>query len=300
MTSHYDALTHKPGLMQTLKSYYELTKPKVVAMLMVTALVGMVLSTHEKIPLSLLFWTSIGLTLAMAGAAAINHVADQHADRVMNRTRKRPLVVGSIPPHKALAFAISLCVLSVIILETFVNHLTTLLTLGGMVGYALIYTLYLKRATPQNIVIGGLSGALPPLLGWTAVTNEIHPHALLLVLIIFVWTPPHFWALAIHRKEDYAKADIPMLPVTHGIEFTKTQIILYCVILLLTSFLPYLSGMSGWIYLLASTISGLIFLAYGIALKYKPQPGLAMKTFGFSIAYLLIVFPALILDHYLL
>jgi len=280
------------------RAYYELTKPKVVIMLLITAVVGMYLSMPGALPLFKVFWATLGLGLAMAGAAAINHVADQHADKQMNRTRKRPLVTGSIPPGKALVFAISLCVGSVVILVTFINALTAWLTLGGMVGYALVYTLYLKRATPQNIVIGGLSGAIPPLLGWTAMTNEVHPHALLLVIIIFIWTPPHFWALAIHRRDDYAKAGIPMLPVTHGIEFTKTQILLYTIILLLASLLPYLSGMSGWLYLLCAVGSGLGFMGYAIKLKYADSEGLAMKTFGFSIIYLLIVFPGLLIDHY--
>ena len=289
----------KPSIKTTLAAYYELTKPKVVAMLLITALAGMHLATDQSIPLMTLIWATLGLGLGMGGAAAINHLADQHADAKMQRTHKRPLVVGSIPPKNAIIFAISLCLGSVIILEVFINRLTAMLTISGMVGYALIYTLYLKRATPQNIVIGGLSGAIPPLLGWTAITNEIHPYALLLVLLIFVWTPPHFWALAIHRRDDYAKAGVPMLPVTHGIEFTKTQILLYTIILFLASLLPYLSGMSGWIYLTAAIASGLGFLYYAVKLKYFPTDGLAMKTFGYSILYLLILFPALLLDKYL-
>ncbi len=285
------------NLVPNFSAYLELTKPKVVAMLMVTALAGMHLATDESIELSLLLWSTLGLTLGMAGAAAINHLADQKADAKMHRTRQRPLVQGQVSQTNALIFALCLCGASVFILNTYVNRLTCILTIGGMAGYALIYTLYLKRATPQNIVIGGLSGALPPLLGWTAMTNEVHPHALLLVLLIFVWTPPHFWALAIHRRDDYAKANVPMLPVTHGIEFTKTQIILYCVILLLASFLPYLSGMSGLFYLIVATFSGLVFLGYALKLKFNPTPQLAMKTFGFSIVYLLLVFPALLIDH---
>ena len=287
----------KNSFKHTFHAYLELTKPKVVAMLMVTALAGMHLATDASIPLPLLLWSTLGLTLGMSGAAAINHLADQRADAKMHRTRNRPLVQGNVSTRNALIFAIGLCLSSIVILDTFVNRLTCVLTIGGMAGYALIYTMYLKRATPQNIVIGGLSGALPPLLGWTSITNEVHPHALLLVLLIFVWTPPHFWALAIHRRDDYAKADVPMLPVTHGIEFTKTQIILYCVMLLVTSFLPYLSGMSGFLYLSVATVSGLIFLGYAVKLKYKPTPKLAMQTFGFSIVYLLLVFPALLIDH---
>lgn len=289
-------ITKPLSLKDTAFAYIELTKPKVVAMLMVTALAGMHLSTTDPISLSLLFWSSIGLTLGMAGAAAINHLADQRADAKMNRTIQRPLVQGHISQRNALIFAIFLCVSSVVVLEVFVNRLTALLTIGGMAGYALIYTMYLKRATPQNIVIGGLSGALPPLLGWTAITNEVHPHALLLVLLIFVWTPPHFWALAIHRRDDYAKAGVPMLPVTHGIDFTKTQILLYTIILLLASFLPFLSGMSGLFYLAVATLSGLGFIGYALKLKFQPTPRLAMQTFGFSIVYLLLVFPALLID----
>lgn len=297
-SSHPDCkeVTPSTSLKDSALAYLELTKPKVVAMLMVTALAGMHLATTEPLSLGLLLWSSIGLTLGMAGAAAINHLADQRADAKMNRTRQRPLVQGSITQQNALIFAITLCLSSVIILDLFVNRLTALLTIGGMAGYALIYTMYLKRATPQNIVIGGLSGALPPLLGWTAVTNEVHPHALLLVLLIFVWTPPHFWALAIHRRDDYAKAGVPMLPVTHGIEFTKTQILLYTIILLLASFLPFLSGMSGLFYLVVATLSGLGFIGYALKLKLRPTPQLAMQTFGFSIVYLLLVFPALLID----
>jgi protoheme IX farnesyltransferase len=215
----------------------------------------------------------------------------------MNRTKQRPLVQGAVSTKNALIFAIALCLGSIVILDTFVNRLTCILTIGGMAGYALIYTLYLKRATPQNIVIGGLSGALPPLLGWTAITNEVHPHGLLLVLLIFIWTPPHFWALAIHRRDDYAKAGVPMLPVTHGIEFTKTQILLYTILLLLTSFLPYLSGMSGLFYLTVATLSGLGFMGYAVLLKFRPNKKLAMQTFWFSIVYLLLVFPALLIDR---
>jgi len=290
-------ITPDKAIKNTVAAYLELTKPKVVAMLMVTALVGMLLATEQPIPLPLLLWSCLGLTLGMAGAATINHLADQRADAKMKRTAQRPLVQGHISTKNALIFAVGLCLSSVVILDIFVNRLTCILTIGGMAGYALIYTLYLKRATPQNIVIGGLSGALPPLLGWTSITNEVHPHALLLVLLIFVWTPPHFWALAIHRRDDYAKAGVPMLPVTHGIEFTKTQILLYTILLLLTSFLPYLSGMSGLFYLIIAIVSGLGFIGYAVKLKFDPTPKLAMQTFGFSIVYLLLVFPALLIDH---
>ncbi len=281
------------------RDYYNLCKPKVVLLLLITALVGMYLATHESIPLSLVFWSMVGMGLAMSGAAAINHIVDYKIDSVMNRTKNRPIAKGRISTISALTFAFTLCVLSVLILDTYVNRLTTLLTMGGFVGYAIIYTLFLKRATPQNIVIGGLAGAIPPLLGWTAVSGELHPHAFLLVLIIYVWTPPHFWALAIHRKEEYSKAGIPMLPVTHGTEYTKTQVLLYTLLLIIASWLPFLTGMSGWLYMLCATLLGSIFLFYSIKLKWFCENGTAMKTFAYSIAYLFLLFIGLLADHWL-
>lgn len=282
------------------RAYWELTKPGVVALLMVTAVIGMFLSTPGMVPLRVLVLGSLGLALAMMSSAVINQVMDQRIDAIMARTRQRPLVQGRVHTGAALFFAGLLCVLSLGILTFFINPLTAVLTFFGVIGYAVIYTLWLKRATPQNIVIGGLAGAIPPLLGWTAVTNEVHPHALLLVLIIFAWTPPHFWALAIHRRDDYAKADIPMLPVTHGLEFTKTAVLLYTVILLLTGLLPYLTGMSGLIYLAGSTLLGLVFLVYAIRLKFQSDPRIPMKTFGYSITYLFLLFLFLLVDHYFL
>ena len=280
------------------RDYLELTKPKVVVVLMLTAVIGMFLSTPGWVPLSVLIFGSLGMAMAMGASAVVNHVMDQRIDALMERTLNRPVVSGKIDSKKALIFAALLSIASMLILDIFTNRLTAVLTFFGIVGYAFIYTMYLKRATPQNIVIGGLAGALPPLLGWTAVTNEIHPHALLLVLIIFVWTPPHFWALAIHRRDDYAKAEIPMLPVTHGIPFTKTSILLYTILLLITTLLPYLTGMSGKLYLSGALVLGIWFLFYAIKLKYRPLASTAMKTFGFSIVYLMLLFLILLVDHY--
>ncbi len=280
------------------RAYWDLTKPGVVALLMVTAVIGMFLATPELPPLRVLVLGSLGMALAMMASAAVNQIMDQRIDAIMARTHQRPLVQGRVDTRAALVFAAVLAALSMTILVVFINVLTAVLTFVGLIGYAFIYTLWLKRATPQNIVIGGLAGAIPPLLGWTAVTGEVHPHALLLVLIIFAWTPPHFWALAIHRREEYAKADIPMLPVTHGLEFTKTSVLLYTVILLLTALLPYLTGMSDLIYLVGSSVLGLIFLAYAIRLKFRDDPKVPMKTFGYSITYLFLLFILLLVDHY--
>jgi len=280
------------------RDYLELTKPKVVVVLMLTAVIGMFLSTPGWVPLKVLIFGSLGMAMAMGASAVVNHVMDQRIDALMERTLNRPVVSGKIDRKKALLFAAFLSIASMVILDIFTNRLTAVLTFFGIVGYAFIYTMYLKRATPQNIVIGGLAGAIPPLLGWTAVTNEVHPHALLLVLIIFVWTPPHFWALAIHRRDDYAKAEIPMLPVTHGIPFTKTSILLYTILLLITTLLPYLTGMSGKLYLSGAIVLGIWFLVYAIKLKYRPLAGTAMKTFGFSIVYLMLLFIILLVDHY--
>lgn len=280
------------------RDYLELTKPKVVALLMLTAIVGMHLATPGYVPITTLLLGSLGLAMAMGGAAGINHVIDQRADSVMRRTQNRPVATGRIPPQKALLFAATLCLSSFIILDVFINRLTAVLTMLGAVGYACIYTIYLKRTTPQNIVIGGLAGAIPPLLGWTAVTNDLHPYAWLLVLIVFVWTPPHFWALAIHRRDDYAKADIPMLPVTHGIDFTKTQVLLYTVLLSMVALLPYLTGMSGWVYLLSACALNAVFLYYALRLKYETGTQYAMPTFAYSIIYLFALFIALLIDHY--
>lgn len=282
------------------RAYWELTKPGVVALLMVTAVIGMFLATPGMVPWRVLILGSLGMALAMMASAVINQIMDQRIDAIMARTHKRPLVQGRVNTRAALVFAAVLGLASLVILDVFINRLTAVLTFFGIIGYAFIYTLWLKRATPQNIVIGGLAGAIPPLLGWTAVTGEVHPHALLLVLIIFAWTPPHFWALAIHRRDEYAKADIPMLPVTHGLEFTKTAVLLYTVILFVIALLPYLTGMSGLIYLAGSTVLSAIFLVYAVRLKFRNDPKVPMKTFGFSITYLFLLFFVLLLDHYFL
>lgn len=287
----------------TWRDYYEMTKPKVVYLLVFTAIVGMFLANDTEIswlpPWSALIFGTLGIGLASGAAAVVNHVVDARIDTIMARTMQRPVAQGRVEPKKAVIFATVLAVAAMAMLWFLVNPLTAILTLGGLVGYAFIYTMFLKRATPQNIVIGGLSGAIPPLLGWTAVTASADPHAWLLVLIIFTWTPPHFWALSIHRIEDYAKAEIPMLPVTHGEEFTKTSILLYCILLILSTLLPYLTHMSGIIYLIGALILGFWFLYYCVVLKYREREGVAMKTFGVSIGYLTFLFLVLLLDHYL-
>lgn len=280
------------------QDYYEMTKPNVVLLLLLTALVGMCLAVEGWPNLQHLVFGLLGIGMLSSSAAVVNHVVDRKIDRQMARTFNRPLPKGKVSPKKALAFAAILGLVGYIILELFVNRLTALLTLASLVGYAFIYTMYLKRATPQNIVIGGLAGAAPPLLGWTAMTGEIHEHALLLVLIIFIWTPPHFWALAVHRVKDYAKADIPMLPVTHGVEFTKTSILLYTVLLTVICLMPYLVGMTGIIYLLGVTALNSIFLYYAWKLKFAATDKTAMQTFKFSILHLMLLFVVLLIDHY--
>jgi len=283
----------------TWRDYYEMTKPRVVMLLLLTALVGMCLATETWIDPQILFFGMLGIGLLSSSAAVINHVVDHKIDSLMARTFNRPVATGKVSPKRALVFAFVIGTIGFVLLALFVNMLTAWLTLASLVGYAFIYTSYLKRATPQNIVIGGLAGAAPPLLGWTAVTGDIHAHALLLVLIVFTWTPPHFWALAIHREKDYAKAEIPMLPVTHGIDFTKTCVLLYTVLLCLVCFLPYLVDMSGLIYLLGSTILNAGFMYYAIKLKYNPTETTAMDTFKYSILHLMILFVVLLADHYI-
>jgi len=284
----------------TWRDYYEITKPRVVALLVLTALVGMCLSVPGVIPWQLLIPAMLGIGMLSSAAAAINHIVDQRIDSVMARTHKRPLPNGRISQNSAIAFAAGLALLGFFMLYVLVNPLTAWLTLSGLVGYGFVYTMYLKRATPQNITIGGLAGAIPPLLGWTAMTNEVHPHALLLVLLIFTWTPPHFWALAIHRKNDYAKVNIPMLPVTHGVSFTKTQILLYTILLFVVGLLPYLVGMSNWLYLLGAVTLNLAFFMYAWKLKFNADENTAMDTFKFSIIHLMVLFVVLLVDHYLL
>jgi protoheme IX farnesyltransferase len=287
------------NLWSTCQDYYELTKPKVVLLLLLTALVGMCLASDSWISWQILTAGLIGIGFLSSAAAVVNHVVDRKIDGKMARTFNRPVAKGKVTPQKALIFAAVLTIVGYAILELWVNRLTAVLTLAGLLGYAVVYTMYLKRATPQNIVIGGLAGAIPPLLGWTAVTGEIHAHALLLVLIVFTWTPPHFWALAIHREKDYAKAKVPMLPVTHGIEFTKTSILLYTVLLCVVCLLPYLVGMSGLIYLIGSTLLNAGFLYYAWKLKFTSTEQTAMETFKFSIIHLMVLFVVLLVDHYM-
>lgn len=287
-----------PRFLVNWRAYYDITKPKVVALLVLTALVGMSLSVPDGLPWQLLIPAMLGIALLSSSAAAINHIVDEKIDALMGRTHKRPLPEGKISVNNAVIFATSIAVLGFVILYSLVNPLTAFLTLAGLVGYSFVYTLYLKRATPQNITIGGLAGAIPPLLGWTAMTNEIAPNALLLVLIIFTWTPPHFWALAIHRKNDYAKVNIPMLPVTHGVSFTKTQILLYTVLLFIVCLLPYLVGMSNWLYLIGACILNLVFFGYAWQLKFHAKADTAMATFKFSIIHLMALFILLLVDHY--
>jgi len=284
------------------RDYLELCKPKVVALLLLTAVIGMFMATPGMVPFDILVFGTLGIGMASAAAAVVNHVVDRRIDAIMHRTGNRPLPKGNVTPMQAITFASVMSISSMAMLYFLVNPITAWLTLSGLVGYAFIYTMYLKRATPQNIVIGGISGAIPPLLGWTAVTGlngEIPAHALLLVLIIYTWTPPHFWALAIHRRDDYAKANIPMLPVTHGIPFTKTCIMLYTILLIITTVLPWLVGMSGLVYLAGALILGGMFLRLTIMLKFGDEKKLAMKTFGFSITYLMLLFLVMLVDHYL-
>ena len=286
--------------MTLLKSYYELCKPNVVYMMLICAFVGMLLAEESVESFGYLLVALTGIAFCAASAAAINQVIDRKTDASMTRTDQRPLPQGELSATHASIFALIIGVFGATILFLYVNTLTMALTLASLIGYAFIYTVYLKRATPQNIVIGGLAGAAPPLLGWASVTNSIDPYALLLVLIIFVWTPPHFWALAIYRRDEYAKESIPMLPVTHGVVFTKLQIVLYTIILYVVSLLPYVVLMSGEIYLFSALILSSIFLYYSINLYYSSDIEDAMKTFQFSIYYIFLIFLALLIDHFII
>lgn len=281
------------------RDYYALTKPGVVKLLVFTAIVGMFLAAPGMVPWETLLFASLGIGLSAASGAAVNHVLDQRLDAKMARTRDRPLPMGRISEKDALAFAISLGVVGIAILVLLVNPLTAALTFMSLIGYAVVYTVYLKRATPQNIVIGGAAGASPPVLGWAAVTNEVSGYALLLFLIIFTWTPPHFWALAVARKDDYAKAGVPMLPVTHGPEVTKSFVLYYSILLLIVTLLPYLTGMTGVLYLFGAVLLGAGFIYYAIQLKYGHDESVAMKTFAYSISYLMALFSFLLVDHYI-
>ncbi len=293
--------------------YWQLTKPRVLALIVFTAVIGMFLATPTFPGWRPLLLGSLGIWLAAASAAAINHLLDQRIDALMARTKHRPLPTGSLTPTQVLVFAMTLGVLSMLVLALFVNSLTAALTFASLIGYAVVYTGYLKRATPQNIVIGGIAGAAPPLLGWAAVKGwpegvsfkalfdapyDYH-HALLLVLIIFVWTPPHFWALAIFRRDDYAKAMIPMLPVTHGVVYTRWQILFYTLLLIAATLLPFASGMSGLFYLGGALVLGGVFLYYAVRLFNPPDPTFPMRVFNYSIIYLMALFAFLLVDHYL-
>lgn len=280
------------------RDYLELCKPNVVALMLLTSLIGMLLATDQTVPITVLIFGNLGIALCAGSAAAVNHIVDRHVDDKMARTLNRPLAQGRLKTENAVIFALITGMLGMAVLLVFTNVLTAWLTLASLVGYAFVYTMFLKRATPQNIVIGGLAGAAPPLLGWTAVTGEVHHNALLLVLIIFAWTPPHFWALAVHRKDEYAKAKIPMLPVTHGEYYTKINILLYTLLLIVVTTMPYLTGMFGWLYLVSSLLLGLGFLYWAIVMLRSKGGNSGMKTFQYSIVYLMVLFAVMLVDHY--
>lgn len=286
------------------RQYWSLTKPRVVALIVFTAAIGMFLAVPGLPPLRQAVLGFVGIWLAASSAAAINQILDSRIDAQMARTNWRPIVVGQVTPRQAMVFALLLAIASMAILLAWVNTITAVLTFASLIGYAVVYTRYLKRATPQNIVIGGIAGAAPPLLGWAAVTGMQQPwdwaHALLLVLIIFVWTPPHFWALAIFRREDYARALVPMLPVTHGVAYTRWQILLYTVLLFVATLLPFVVGMSGWFYLGGALVLGAMFLWYAWRLLDPPDEFFAMRVFNYSVVYLMALFAFLLVDHWLL
>lgn len=283
----------------TWRDYKELTKPNVVLLMILTSAIGMFMAVPGMVPLDILVLGNLGIALCAGAAAAVNHLVDQRVDQKMSRTHNRPIAQGRVSNMQAALFATAMGSLGMYILIFRINPLTAWLTFASLVGYAFVYTMFLKRATPQNIVIGGLAGAMPPLLGWTAVTGEIHGHALLLVLIIFAWTPPHFWALAIHRREEYALVAIPMLPVTHGVAFTKLHILLYTILMFLITLLPFATHMSGPLYLLGAVVLGGGFLYWAIALMRGKNPNAPMETFKYSIVYLMSLFVIMLVDHYL-
>jgi protoheme IX farnesyltransferase len=281
------------------RNYFDLCKPKVVALLLLTSIVGVVLASPPgEISLFILVISTLGIGFAAAAGAVINQVVEHENDAKMARTEGRPLPQGKVTQQNAFIFAVMLAVVSVFILTAWINVLTAVLTFASMIGYAVVYTMYLKKATPQNIVIGGLAGATPPLLGWTSVTNSIDPHGLLLVLIIYTWTPPHFWALAIHRRDDYARVNLPMLPVTHGVEFTKFSIVAYTILMILATVFPYLIRMFGLIYLVCALVLGAYFLYMVLHLMFAEKEKTAIKTFVYSINYLMLLFIAMVVDHY--
>jgi len=280
------------------RDYYQLCKPNVVLLMILTSVIGMLLASPNMISWDILIIGNLGIALCASAAAAVNHLVDRHIDVKMARTSNRPVAKGRVEPRNAAIFALVLGAFGLWLLIEFINELTAWLTLASLLGYAVVYTLYLKRASPQNIVIGGIAGAAPPLLGWTAVTNSVDGHALLLVLIIFAWTPPHFWALAVHRKDDYAKADIPMLPVTHGVRYTKVHIFLYTIILLVVTILPYITGMFNWFYVLGAVVLGAGFIYWALVMLLTERPNAAMDTFKYSIVYLMALFIIMLIDHY--
>jgi protoheme IX farnesyltransferase len=285
----------------TWRDYYELGKPRVVALIVFTAVVGMFLAVPGLPPVAALAWGTLGIGLAATSAAAINQVVDRRFDEQMARTMGRPIPTGAVTAVQALVYAAAVGVVSMLVLWLLVNPLTAVLTFASLIGYAFLYTVWLKHVTPQNIVIGGAAGAAPPVLGWTAVTGSVDPHALLLFLIIFAWTPPHFWALAIARRDDYARTGIPMLPVAYGVEFTRLHILLYTILLVIVTLLPYLTGMSGLIYVAVAAVLGAQFIRHAIALRREGAPaGLPMKVFRYSINYLMVLFGALLVDHYVM
>ena len=288
-------MTVKPA---AWRDYLALCKPRIVCLIVFTALVGMLLAAPGMVALPLLLSATLGIGLAAASAATLNHVVDQEIDGMMARTLKRPLPRGNLSRCQALVFAAILCALSMMLLGVYVNALTAWLTFVSLIGYGVVYSMFLKRATPQNIVIGGAAGAAPPVLGWTAVSNSLDPHALLLFLIIFAWTPPHFWALAIARRKDYENADVPMLPVTHGVEFTRLHILLYTLLLCIVTLLPFLTGMSGTVYLFGALVLGAGFLYFTVKLLCTAQETTALHTFSYSIWYLMGLFAVLLVDHY--
>jgi len=283
------------------RDFYDLCKPKVVALLILTSVVGSVLAFPAwAIEWDILLIANLGIGMAAASGAAINQLVEYKSDAEMGRTEGRPLPTGRLSLKSAIIFALALGVISMLVLVMYINVLTAVLTFASLIGYGVIYTMYLKRATPQNIVIGGLAGAMPPLLGWTAVTNSVDPYGLLLVLIIFTWTPPHFWALAIHRRDDYAKVAIPMLPVTHGVKYTKLAIVAYTILMVIVTLLPYLAYYAGWIYLAAAVLLGGYFIYKSLELMFTEREKAAIQTFVYSINYLMILFIALVADHYIL
>lgn len=284
---------------ETVQQYYDLTKPRVVMLIVFTAFVGMLLAVPGMPDWMLVFWSSFGIGLAASSGAAMNQIIDMQADAKMSRTKNRPLPQGNLKVWQAICFAILLTALSMVVLITFVNVLTAILTFASMIGYGVIYTVFLKPATPLNIVTGGAAGAAPPLLGWAAMTNVISPEACLLFLIIFTWTPPHFWALALYKREEYAKADVPMLPVTHGEEYTLLQIVLYTIVMVVVTLMPFGIGMFGLIYLLSAVVLNAVFMKYVIALYRSYSDELSKKTFIYSIQYLGYLFAAMLVDHYL-